>query len=321
MDGDGRILRAIRDNGLADAGPEQSHASSLRIVPSQLPSGRRRSRLMRKWAESVLAIYPKGFGSTFTIALFLASLGFGLYRGGHIENFSLHYGDPRHAIGRALGFGMDEITISGLISLEAADVLEEAGIGPSNSLIFTDADEVRAKLLALPIVKDVIVRKFFPGKMTIAITERAPFALWQSNGEIFVIALDGVVLDRLRAEPQRHLPFVVGEGAEKHVADYIAILKTAPELAPQVRAGMFVSGRRWTLKLNSGLEILLPEEHPELAFARFAEMQREHDILSKDLMLVDLRLPDRVAFRLTETAAAERVEKLKALAKAKGGPA
>ena len=119
----------------------------------------------------------------------------------------------------------------------------------------------------------------------------------------------------------RSLPFVVGEGAETHVADYLGILKTAPELASQVRAGIFVSGRRWTLKLNSGLEILLPEEHPELAFARFAEMQREHDVVSKDVMLVDLRLADRVVFRLSEAAATERAEKLKALTKAKGAPA
>lgn len=320
MDGDGRILRAIREDGLADAGLDHSR-TPLRIVPSKLPTGRKRARLFRKWFETALAYYPKGFGSTFTIALFLASLGFGLYRGGHIDSFSLHYGDPRHAIGRVLGFGIDSITISGLVSLEASDVLKAAGIESTNSLIFTDADDVRQKLLALPIIKDAVVRKFFPGNMSIAITERVPYALWQSNGEIYIVSVDGTVLDHLRSEPHGVLPFVVGEGAQSHAADYVAILKTAPEIAPQVRAGIFVSGRRWTLKLNSGLEILLPEEHPELALARFAEMQREHDILSKDVMLVDLRLPDRVAFRLTEAAALERAEKLKALQKAKGGPA
>ena len=321
MDGDGRILRAVREDGLADARLDHARAP-LRIVPSQLPTGRRRSRLFRKWFETALAYYPKGFGSTFTVTLFVASLGFGLYRGGHIENFAVHYGDPRHAIGRALGFDIDSIAISGLVSLEASDVLKAAGIGASNSLIFTDADDVRQKLIALPIIKDAVVRKFFPGKMTIAITERVPYALWQSNGEIYIVSADGTVLDHLRSEIKNGvLPFVVGVGAQTHAADYVAILKTAPELASQVRAGIFVSGRRWTLKLNSGLEILLPEEHPEIALARFAEMQREHDILSKDVMLVDLRLPDRVAFRLTEAAAVERAEKLKALAKAKGGPA
>lgn len=320
MDGDGRILRAIREGALADVRRKQSHAS-LRIVPSKLPSGRHRSRIIRAWFEKASGYYPKGFGSTFTVVLFLISLAFGLYRGGHIDNFSLHYGDPRHAIGRALGFGIDRITISGLAVLEPADILKAADIGPSKSLIFTDAEEVRERLVAMPIIKDAVVRKFYPDKMAIAITERVPYGLWQSNGEIYVVALDGTVLDKLRSEPQGPLPFVVGDDAATHLADYVSILKTAPELAPQVRAGIFVSGRRWTLKLNSGLEILLPEEHPELAFARFAEMQREHDILSKDLMLVDLRLSDRVAFRLSETAAADRVEKLKSLVKAKGGPA
>lgn len=319
MDGDGRILRAMREEGLAEARPDESRAP-LRIVPSKLPTGRRRARLYRKWLETALSYYPKGFGSTFTVLLFLASLGFGFYRGGHVESFANQYGDPRHALGRMFGFGIESITISGLTTLQSADILTAAGIGSAHSLIFTDAEDVRQRLLALPIIKDAVVRKFFPGKMSIAITERVPYALWQVNGDVFVIAIDGTVLDQLRSEPHGSVPFVVGDGAQLHVADYVSILQTAPELASEVRAGIFVSERRWTLKLNSGLEIMLPEEHPELAFARFAEMQREHDIVSKDVMLVDLRLTDRVVFRLSEAASAERAEKLKALAKAKGAP-
>ncbi len=88
-----------------------------------------------------------------------------------------------------------------------------------------------------------------------------------------------------------------------------------------MRAGIRVGDRRWTLKLNNGSEVILPEEEADKALARFAAMVRDKKILDRDIVSVDLRQSDRVTLRLTEAAANARVELLKARAKAKGGPA
>jgi cell division protein FtsQ len=57
-----------------------------------------------------------------------------------------------------------------------------------------------------------------------------------------------------------------------------------------------------------------------------AELDRSKQILARDIVTVDLRLPDRVTVRLSDAAAAAREEALKAAAeknkkKGKGGEA
>ena len=88
-----------------------------------------------------------------------------------------------------------------------------------------------------------------------------------------------------------------------------------------MKAGVRVGDRRWTLKLTSGLDVLLPEDNPSAALQKFSTFLRDHKLTDKDIVLADLRYPDRVILRLTEAASALREEQLKAKSKAKGGPA
>ena len=80
-----------------------------------------------------------------------------------------------------------------------------------------------------------------------------------------------------------------------------------PARWPTASAGTYVSGRRWTLKLD-GVDIRLPEVEPGAALARLVELERANRLLEKDIIAVDLRMPDRVVVRLTEEAAAARAE-------------
>jgi cell division protein FtsQ len=169
---------------------------------------------------------------------------------------------------------------------------------------------VRSRIKEIPMVRDVSVRKLYPSRLLVEVQERTPYALWQVNGLVQVISKDGMAIDQLADERQSRLPFVVGEDANLRVPEFLAILANAGDLRDQVRAGILVSGRRWNIKLASGLEVKLPERQPEVAFANFAKLAREMRILDKDLISVDLRLPDRMVARLTADAATARAEAL-----------
>ena len=82
---------------------------------------------------------------------------------------------------------------------------------------------------------------------------------------------------------------------------------------------MLVSGRRWDLKMDSGLEVMLPEADPVAAVTQFARLAHDDQLLDKDLISIDLRIPGRLVARISEEAAAARAQ---ALAKkhAKGAP-
>jgi cell division protein FtsQ len=152
-------------------------------------------------------------------------------------------------------------------------------------------------------VKSARVLKFYPDRLVIAIEERVPAALWQRDGKIAVVSADGTVIDELSDERFLGLPFVVGDGAGKRLPQYVAIRADMGDLASRVKAGIFVAGRRWSLVMTNGVEVKLPERDPGAAIGVLIRLQREARILDKDILSIDLRLPDRVAVRLTEEGA------------------
>jgi cell division protein FtsQ len=321
MDRRGRLLESVKvDPVFAGAN------LPMRVTGPQLLVGERSRRWFRGSRRSAVAVplaerLPSGLGSWLAIG-FLALVGTtGAVLGGHYETFRETYGEPKHAFARAVGLGIDRITISGLSGLSEIEVLVAAGIDPKISLAFFDADEARKRLEATPMIREASVRKLYPGEISISLTEREPYALWQVKGELFLIAQDGTVIDKMDDGRFAYLPLVVGPDANKRAKEYITLLGEAGSFGSRIRAGSLVAGRRWNLKLDTGADIRLPEQGAGAAVKRLASLEQDFRISEKDLIAIDMRQPDRVTMRLTEEAATTRFEQLKSKTKKKGGEA
>jgi cell division protein FtsQ len=262
---------------------------------------------------------PRGVGIAASL-IFLAAAGLaGWHLGGHHEDMKRSQGGIRDIAARVAGFPVRVVDIAGVKELTKEEVLAASGISPSNSLLFADLADVRQRIRKLPLVAEVTVRKLYPDRLNIRITEREPFALWQKDGTVQVVSVDGTVIDGLTDQRYLRLPHVVGPGAQMRVREYQDILEGVPEFRAQVRAGVLVSERRWTLKLMNGVDVKLPEKGQIDALKALARLDREQQVLSKDILAVDLRAPGRIAFRLSEEAAQVRRDHFeKTLPKIKG---
>ncbi|WP_158266731.1 cell division protein FtsQ/DivIB [Alsobacter soli] len=271
-------------------------------------------------SERVSSRLPRHIGS-YLLFGFLGAVGlFGAVKGGQYDDFVALYGAPQDVAARALGFSIQNVAISGLVELNQTEVLQVAGIDPRGSLPFFDAAAARERLMNVPLIKDATVRKLYPNGLAITLVEREAFALWQKEGRVYVVAQDGTVTDTLNDPRFNHLPLVVGEGANAKASVLTKLLDGAPDVKAHVRAGMFVGQRRWTLKMDNGVDVRLPEENPARALTRLAGLIKDQKILDKDVLAIDLRMPDRVVLRLGEEAATARAEELKAKFKPKGNP-
>ena len=90
-----------------------------------------------------------------------------------------------------------------------------AGIGPRSSLVFLDVASLRARLKAVPLIKEANVSKLYPNRLLIEIEERQPTALWQKDGLVALVAGDGTPIDDLKDPRFQRLPLVVGAGAKQ----------------------------------------------------------------------------------------------------------
>ena len=307
---------------------------------------RRRRSVAARWARALIARSPhsvaqmvrfsmpavrvawaiarrRGAGVFASVLLLAGAVSYGVVRGDHLPAVLEGFADARDSVANAAGFRVVEIALSGNRQITREEILATAGVTGRKSLFFFDVDVARAKLKTNPWIADATVLKLFPDRLQIGITERRPFALWQVNGKVSVVADDGTVLEPYVARRFTRLPFVVGRGAEVRAQAFLAQLGRFPAIRDQVRASVLVAERRWNLRLVNGLEVHLPEEDVADALERLEALDRESKLLSRDIVAVDLRLTDRVTVRLSDDAAKAREDALKAAEKAKrrGGAA
>jgi cell division protein FtsQ len=254
---------------------------------------------------------PRRSGLAATLLLLIASTGLGVVKGGHLEAFLATLSEARNAIANSAGFRITSVAINGRKQLTQDEILTIGGVNGRSSLLFLDASSVREKLKADPWISEATVLKLYPGQLRIDIVERAPFALWQRNGQLSVISEDGAVLERYVSPRFVKLPLVVGKGAETRARDFLALLARYPQINDVTKAAVLVGERRWNLRLNDGLDIRLPENDVSNALATLSNLDKNEHLFAKDIVAIDLRQPDRLVVQLSDDAAKAREEALK----------
>jgi cell division protein FtsQ len=264
---------------------------------------------------------PRRAGITATVLLLLGSAGFGIVKGGHVEELTSTFSDTRNALANSAGFRITAVGINGRKQLTQDEVLAIGGVNGRSSLLFLDAATVRDRLKTNPWIAEATVLKLYPNRLQIDITERTAFALWQQDGRLSVIADDGAVLEPYVSHRFTALPLVVGKGAETRARDFLALLGRYPQVRGVTKAAIFVGERRWNLRLKDGLDVRLPENEVGNALASLSKLDKEDRLFSRDIVAIDMRLPDRLTVQLSEEAAKAREELFKDKKSKKAGSA
>src|SRR5262245_45712251 len=321
MDGRGRLAQPLkrmvrwRLAGRTAAGP------ALGMDSEPMRSRSRVSHIMNRWSLLLNARWPRGVGAAASGVVILGSLAYGAVKGDHVASIVAAMRDARDGTANAAGFRIVSIALAGNHHVTREEVLATAGITGTTSLLFLDVGETRERLKTNPWIADATVLKLYPGELQIGIREREAFALWQKDGQVSVIADDGTVLEPYVAPGLIRLPLVVGRGAETRAKEFLALLDRYPAMRDFVRASVLVGERRWNLRLKNGIDVRLPETDVASALERLVALDREKNLITRDILAIDLRLPDRVTVRLSDAAAQARIDAAKDKPKKKGGNA
>jgi cell division protein FtsQ len=314
MDGAGRLDRSARSLG-PQADLKAAATGAVVSLRDRLFGRRPKPTLDRepqdRWVALIERYLPARSGIAATVLILLGSTGLGVVKGGHVEEFTTALSDTRNALANSAGFRITSVAINGRKQLSQDEVLATGGVNGRSSLLFLDAATVRDRLKANPWIADATVLKFYPGQLQIDIVERSAFALWQQDGRISVISDDGAVLEPYLSRRFVSLPLVVGKGAETHARDFLALLARYPQVKSATKAAVFVGERRWNLRLKDNLDIRLPENDVGNALAELSRLDKEDKLFSRDLVTVDMRLPDRLTVQLSDDAAKAREDLFK----------
>jgi len=304
MDGRGRLAQPLKRTDDAERRLARASRSRLRAT--------RFGRLLYAAGAGLTERPPCRGCGTLAAAMLIAATGiYGAVKGDHLDTLAGQWHQVCDAGASAIGLGISEVALSGDRQLSRSEVFAAAGLTSASSLPFFDVAAARARLMAVPWIAEATLRKFYPGKLEIEIKEREAFARWQRDGKVYVIAADGAVLQPYDSVRFDRLPLVVGLGAAKRAAEVLALIADYPQVAQEMRAAVLVAERRWNLHLKNGVVVRLPEDGAAQALATLVKLDTERNLMSRDITVVDLRLPDRVSVRLSDAAAQARAEALK----------
>lgn len=204
------------------------------------------------------------------------------------------------------GLVVREVMVEGRSETNPDALMHALDIVRGSPILVFDPDRARVEIERLPWVAAAIVERRLPDTVFIRLTERRPMALWQHEGRLALIDVDGAVLTERDLGRYRDFPILVGPDAPKHGQELIALLRTQPMLNRRVEAAVRVGDRRWNLKLRNGVEVRLPETGLAEALRQLAELEEKHPLLERDVVAIDLRLPDRLVIQ-TSSATAEEI--------------
>ncbi|MBL4691339.1 MAG: FtsQ-type POTRA domain-containing protein [Rhodospirillales bacterium] len=196
-----------------------------------------------------------------------------------------------------MGFKVNEILVIGRNETRQKDLLAAIRLARGAPIFAFDLEAAQKRVEALPWVKRATVERMLPDTVLLNVEERQPLVLWQHKGEFALIDTDGDVILRSGLERFSDLLVVVGADAPQHASKLLQALATEPELMRLVKAAVRVGGRRWNLRLEGDIDVRLPEDNAAAAWTRLAEYEKTHQVLERDVRILDLRLPDRLIVR------------------------
>ncbi len=195
------------------------------------------------------------------------------------------------------GLRLEEIYVTGRGHTERDTLRAALGADVGTPLMGIDPEAARARVEVLPWVREAVVERHLPGTLFVHIQERSPLAIWQRDGEFVVVDGQGEVIPTARAEDFLGLLLIVGDDAPAQAANLMAVLATEPVLGRRVDGAVRVSGRRWNLRFDNGIDVRMPEEGLARAWRRLVAFERNNRLLARDISAVDLRFPNRLVVR------------------------
>jgi cell division protein FtsQ len=204
---------------------------------------------------------------------------------------------------------VDRIVVHGNERLSKGEVLAVMSGLRGESLVWTDLDRWRKRLLASPWVRDAALRRSLPSTIEIVISERQPVAIGRINGDTFLIDDGGVIIDQYGPQyADLDLPIVDGLSAAPSesgtmtdaakadlAARVIAGLKSKPSIARRLsqidvsdvhNARVILSGDTTTIQLGDDQFLARLDSYLQVASALREQVP--------DIDSVDLRFDDRI---------------------------
>lgn len=165
-----------------------------------------------------------------------------------------------------------------------------AAVAPGTRTYSLNLDAMHARISAVPGVKAAAVRRMPNGNIKIMVKMHHAVALWTDGEAFYPLSADGTIVKK--PSDTRDASAVVFRGDLP--SDITIITNAAHNLTGMLDYLEWIENRRWNLITTGGITVMLPEDDPASAISSLVVLNNQHQILSKDIQLIDMRDSTRI---------------------------
>jgi cell division protein FtsQ len=241
------------------------------------------------------------FFKALSFVILLGGLSFALLSG-HIEALRQDSWNWWMTTSQRAGFKVKNLIIDGHHHCSKTDILQAVSLDMNKSIFDVSPSVVREKIEKLGWVKSAMVSRRLPHTLYIRIVEHHPIAFWQKDAKLHLIDNHGQIIKADKIGPFTQLPILTGEGAVEKAPVLIEEVSRYSAIASRMTGAVYISKRRWDLILDNKLRVQLPEVSANFkeAIKYLDQLNQEQPLQERDIVVIDLRVPDRVFFYLSQ---------------------
>lgn len=218
------------------------------------------------------------------------------------------FADLRAQIESRPEFMVNMMAVDGASDLVADGIRQMIPLEFPVSSFDLDLEQMRETVVSLDPVKSARLYVRQGNVLQVDVVERIPVVLWRNDRGLQLLDDEGVVVGPAFARSDwPELPLIVGDSARDRVSEALELVAAAQPLTARLRGLVRMGERRWDVVLDRDQRIMLPETGAIQALERVIAMDQAVDMLARDIVAVDFRLPRRPTLRMTDGAMRELV--------------
>ena len=163
-------------------------------------------------------------------------------------------------------------------------------IAPNTHSYQARLDEINQRIMATPGVRNSSVRRMPNGNLSVRVQLHQAVAQWTDGLQYYPLSADGTIVNKPTDTRDENTVVFRGD-----VPDNIGdITAAAHNIIADLNYLEFIEHRRWNLHTTGGITVMLPEHNPADAIARLNVLNQNHQILSRDIDILDMRDDARI---------------------------
>ena len=172
--------------------------------------------------------------------------------------------------------------------------LSAAAALPKNTPLYSiDLDEINSNILSVPGVKDSATRRLPNGNLIIHVSYHHFVAAWTDGESYFPLSDDGTIANN--PSPERRTTAILFRGPVPN--DITEITNAANDMLADIDYLEWIENRRWDIHTTGGITIKLPEKDFGTAIAGLITINKNHNILGRDIRVIDMRDTARILIK------------------------